>query len=133
MGKSINFTFHPTVDPDVDTAAYFKEYRQQLEAHKASLVTTKAEAVEEAHVEPGIEVPLYEVVKRTKTGQFNTQSTLGKVVALLDSLGYEIKAGRSSAMTWIQAAHHGKRVLAYAATICFNGEYIKFDELKERA
>jgi len=128
--KSINFTFIPTTPLWLTTPhAYFANYRRQLEAHKAAGVAVKAEPA--PVVAKGREVPLDTVVKRTKTGQWNTQSTFGKVVALLDALGWELKAGQSETLTWLAAAHHGYRILVVGSRITLNGEVVTFDKLKE--
>lgn len=80
-------------------------------------------------VAPGIEVPLDMVVKRTKTGAINTQSTLGKVVALALDAGCELKAGRSEAVAWIQGAHHGLRFSVCGTTVVVNGRVVPKEEL----
>jgi len=80
-------------------------------------------------VAPGIEVPLESVLKYTKSGAINTQSTLGKVADLALSAGCEVKAGKSEALTWIQGAHHGLRFSVAGTTVVMNGRVVPKEEL----
>lgn len=83
-------------------------------------------------VAPGVEVPLETVLKYTKSGAINTQSTLGKVADLALSAGCEVKAGRSEALTWIQGAHHGLRFSVAGTTVTMNGRVVPKEELLVR-
>lgn len=80
-------------------------------------------------VAPGVEVPLESVLKYTKSGFINTQSTMGKVADLALSAGCELKAGRSEAITWIQGAHHGLRFSVAGTTVVMNGRVVPKEEL----
>ena len=83
-------------------------------------------------VPPGVEVPLTEVLKYTKSGLINTQSTLGKVVDAALNAGCEVKAGKSEALTWIQGAHHGLRFSVAGSTVVMNGRVVPKEELLVR-
>jgi hypothetical protein len=80
-------------------------------------------------VAPGVEVPLESVLKYTKTGLINTQSTIGKVADLALSAGCEVKAGRSEAITWSQGAHHGLRFSFAGTSVIMNGRVVPKEEL----
>jgi hypothetical protein len=80
-------------------------------------------------VAPGVEVPVESLVKRTKSGAINTQSTLGKVIAAALDAGCELKAGRSEKLEWVQGAHHGLRFTVTGATVVMNGRIVPVKEL----
>jgi len=104
-------------------------YGKRQEIKTAYAMKGKESATKKPRVAPGIEVPLDMVVKRTKTGAINTQSTLGKVVALALDAGCEVKAGRSEAVAWIQGAHHGLRFSVCGTTVVVNGRSVPKEEL----
>ena len=131
MSKSINFTFTPTTPLWATTPReYFRDYRRQLEAHKAAGRAVEAEPA--PPTPKAYKVPVWFLTGRTKSGSISSGSTMGKVVNMLEPWGWEIHAARSSAVTWIGAAHHGYRVLVVGSRITLNGEVVTIDELKER-
>jgi hypothetical protein len=83
-------------------------------------------------VAPGVEVPVESLIKRTKKGAINTQSTLGKVVAAALDAGCELKAGRSERLEWVQGAHHGLRFTVTGATVVMNGHQLFKREIDGR-
>jgi hypothetical protein len=103
---------------------------------RAILMPPAPEQPKEAKKQPvtytGHEVPVESLVKRTKTGAINTQSTLGKVVAAALDAGCEVRAWESEAANGIAGAHHGLRFTVVGANVMMNGRIVPKDELLER-
>lgn len=77
----------------------------------------------------GREVPVDSLIKRTKSGEINTQSTLGKTVALALEHGCEVRAWASEVANGIAGAHHGLRFTVVGASVMLNGKPAKKEEL----
>lgn len=105
------------------------EQRAAMSATRHEQPEVKPKRQPKPAVAPGVEVPLESVLKYTKSGNINTQSTLGKVADLALSAGCEVKAGRSEALTWIQGAHHGLRFSVAGTTVMMNGRVVPKEEL----
>jgi len=113
---------------------YFRDYKQTVAGEK--LV---AEKPKQFILVPGHEVDLDAVIKRTKTGGINTQSTLGKIAkAALDS-GWTLVAGESEYMTpkeeakvwrWISGGYHGYRFTVNDLGCQLNGQPVEWKKLK---
>lgn len=81
------------------------------------------------------------IIKRTKTGAINTQSTVGKVVSLASEKGCELKVGNVwtakgddpyERNLWLQGAHHGLRFTVSGATVVMNGRLVPAKDLLVR-
>jgi hypothetical protein len=101
-----------------------------------------------AVVTPGHEVDLETVITRTKKGTPNQSSHLGKLVAVGEERGWELKAGASEYFTgdsmteagkftegrverlvWLQGAR-GDKVFTFTSDVCtLNGRPVPFKEL----
>lgn len=86
----------------------------------------------------GHEVEVETLVKRTAKGAINTQSTLGKVVALALDKGCSVRAWASEVASGIQGAHHGLRFSVTGTTVFLNGKIapvkdllVRLEEIKE--
>lgn len=80
----------------------------------------------------GHEVDVETLVKRTKKGAINTQSTIGKVVSLATEKGCTVKAWRSEVADGIAGAHHGLRFSVVGATVEVNGRLVPAKDLLVR-
>lgn len=126
MSTSTSFSFIPAANYwDTTPEKYWADWKAQREAHNAP------KPPKETVQYKGYAVPVWFVVHRTKTGKWSTASVMGKVVAMLEPWGWEVKAGRSPVLKWIGAAHHGKRVYVIGSRITLNGEVVTLDELRE--
>lgn len=122
-----------TVDYAVRTEIEYPPTPEQLAIRvKPEPVETKPKRQPKSPVAPGVEVPLETVLKYTKGGTINTQSTLGKIADLALSAGCEVKAGKSEALTWIQGAHHGLHFSVAGTTVMMNGRVVPKEELLVR-
>lgn len=77
----------------------------------------------------GTEVDVETLIKRSKTGAINTQSTLGKVVKLALDAGCEIRAWKSEKASGIVGAHHGLRFSVAGASVLMNNRQVRKEEL----
>jgi hypothetical protein len=122
--------------------------RKALEAEQAKKAKKAAQNLRPpAVVTPGHEVDVESVITRTEKGTPNRQSHLGKLVALCEEHGWEVKAGASEYFTgdkienkavvegrierllWLQG-HSGEKAFTYTADVCtLNGRPIPFKEL----
>ena len=124
------FTYHPTKPWGGDRLGFWDDYQSQL----ATFNSRKTEDIK--IVEPGHEVSLDTVLSKTKAGKWNTQSTLGKLVVLLEELGGEIKIGVSRyeksgeeyKFVWLEAVVNRKHVELVGSEIWVQGTKMKFDE-----
>lgn len=87
---------------------------------------------------PAAEYPLDTIIKRTKAGKINTQSTVGKVVSLATEKGCELKVGGIWSAKgnepyernlWLHGAHHGLRFSVTGATVILNGRIVPKEDL----
>lgn len=120
------------VDYAVRTEIEYPQTPEQLALMRRSRpapVEVKPKRQPKPAVASGVEVPLETVLKYTKGGTINTQSTMGKVADLALSAGCEVKAGKSEALTWIQGAHHGLRFSVAGTTVMMNGRVVPKEEL----
>lgn len=123
--------------------------RKALEAEQAKKAKKAAQNLRPpAVVTPGHEVDVESVITRTKKGTPDRKSHLGKLVALCEEHGWEVKAGASEYFTgdsmteagkftegrierlvWLQGVDSG-RYFTYTADVCtLNGQPIPFKEL----
>lgn len=122
--------------------------RKALEAERAKKAKKAAQNLRPpAVVAPGREVDVESVITRTKKGTPSQQSHLGKLVALCEEHGWEVKAGVSEYFTgdkienkqvveghverllWLQGVGSGWH-FTYTADVCtLNGRPIPFKEL----
>lgn len=86
-------------------------------------------AARQIEVSEGVEVDVEALIKRSKTGAINTQSTLGKVVKLALDAGCEVRAWRSDKVSGIVGAHHGLRFSVAGASVLMNNRQVRKEEL----
>jgi len=81
----------------------------------------KVEAREATVLVPQHRIPMTDVLTRTKTGAWSQSSGVGKLVAVLEGLGYEMHAMESQYAVgvnepeterWVIAGKHGSRIKA---------------------